>query len=509
MSNQKRNTLNKIFYTLLAFILVFLVIYKYGYKIPVLREIPFFSRGHEHIYKPVLSEEGEIEYWTCTMHPSVRLKDPGTCPICKMDLVPVMKKVNVPNESPSMETEEKEGTQKQDATEETQGTQVIDHSRHGTGIPVVKDDVRESKSIFKVDPQRQQLIGVKTEPVTVRPLEKAIRTVGMVELDETKITYVHTKISGWIEKVFVNFTLQHVEKGDPLFSIYSPELVSTQEEYLLALRSKKILGDNKFPEIAGGANSLLDSTRRRLQLWDISENQIREIERSGKVEKSLIINSPVTGYVIEKNAFDNMYVEPNTRVYTIADHSVVWVDAGIYESEISLVKPGQEATMTVNSFPGEEFNGKITYLLPHLESATRTAKIRMEFPNPDLKLLPKMYANVEIDIPLGEKLTVPESAVLRTGKQDIVFVDRGGGHMEMRRVELGQKAEGNYEVLRGLKEGEMVVSRANFLIDAESKIQAAIATWGEESIDGEEDTVEMELQKEEEINEGAKPEHIH
>ncbi len=312
-----------------------------------------------------------------------------------------------------------------------------------------------------------------------------------------------------MEKVFVNFTLQHVKKGDPLFSIYSPELVSTQEEYLLALRSKKILGDNKFPEIANGANSLVDSTRRRLQLWDISENQIREIERSGKVEKSLIINSPVTGYVIEKNAFDNMYVEPNTRVYTIADHSVVWVDADIYESEISLVKPGQEATMTVNSFPGEEFNGKITYLLPHLESATRTAKIRMEFPNPDLKLLPKMYANIKIEIPLGEKLTVPESAVLRTGKQDIVFVDRGGGNMEMRRVELGQKAEGNYEVLRGLKEGEMVVSRANFLIDAESKIQAAIATWGEETIDGEEDTVEMELQKEEEINEGAKPEHIH
>lgn len=509
MRSEKRNKIFNLALILIILIVGFFIIYKYGYKIPVLREMPFFSRGHEHIYKPVLSEEGEIEYWTCTMHPSVRLKDPGTCPICKMDLVPVMKRVNVPNESPSMETEEKEGTQKQEATEETQGTQGIDHSRHGAGIPVVKDDVKESKSIFKVSPERQQIIGVKTEPVTVRPLEKAIRTVGMVELDETKITYVHTKISGWIEKVFVNFTLQHVKKGEPLFSIYSPELVSTQEEYILALRSKEILGDNQFPEIANGANSLVDSTRRRLQLWDISEYQIREIERTGKVQKSLIINSPVTGYVTEKNAFDNMYVEPNTRVYTIADHSVVWVDADIYENEISLVKPGQEATMTVNSHPGEEFRGKILYLLPHLESATRTAKTRMEFQNLDLKLLPKMYANVEIDIPLGEKLTVPESAVLRTGKQDIVFVDKGEGKLEMRRVELGQKAEGNYEVLRGLREGEMVVSRANFLIDAESKIQAAIASWGEDIEEGDEETVEMEFQKEQEEIEGAKPSHEH
>ncbi len=185
MSSEKRINVFKIASFLIILIVGFLILYRFGYKIPVLREIPFFSRGHEHIYKPVLSEEGEIEYWTCTMHPSVRLKDPGTCPICKMDLVPVMKRVTVPIESPSMETEEKEGTQKQEATEETQGTQGIDHSRHGTGIPVVKDDVKESKSIFKVNPERQQLIGVKTEPVTVRPLEMAIRTVGMVELDDT------------------------------------------------------------------------------------------------------------------------------------------------------------------------------------------------------------------------------------------------------------------------------------------------------------------------------------
>ncbi|HWP90651.1 MAG TPA: efflux RND transporter periplasmic adaptor subunit [Thermodesulfobacteriota bacterium] len=501
MTKEKRKTIFKAGLTLVLFVLIFLGLYSYGYKIPVINQIPFLSTKHEHQYRPVFSEEGEIEYWTCTMHPSVKLKDPGTCPLCGMDLVPVKKKEITQRET---ESEKMEGMEGMPGMGGMQGMQ---------GMPGMGDTSKtkdaQSKSAFTVSPQRQQLIGVKTEPAKVRPMKKVIRTVGIVELDETKIKDVNTKISGWIDKVFVDFKWEHVKKGEPLFSIYSPELVSTQEEYLLALRSKKILGDSQFAEIASSANSLLEASRTRLLLWDISEDQIRKIERTGKVSKSLTIHSPATGFVTEKNVFENMYVEPNTKAYTIADHSVVWVDADIYENEISLVKLGQEAKMTVASLPGEEFPGKIIYILPHLMPETRTIKVRFGFPNPDLKLLPQMYANVELEIPLGERLTVAESAVLRTGKQDLVFVDKGEGNMEIRRIELGQNTDGMYEVLGGLKEGEKVVSRANFLIDAESKIQAAVATWEKDTDGNDEAIYEMEFLKENGDAEKDKQKHVH
>ncbi len=498
MSKEKNKKIFKTAFILVAFALAGFALYRYSYKIPVLKEIPFFSTGHKHQYRPVFNEKGEINYWTCTMHPSVRLQEPGTCPICGMDLVPVKKRAEVKTESTakSMEGMNMGGS----STEGMGGMQGMQRME-GTNKP---HDV-ESKSLFTVSPERQQTIGVKTELVMLRFMKKVIRTVGMVKPDETKIRHVNTKISGWIDKVFVDFTWQHVKRGDQLFSIYSPELLTTQEEYLLAIHSKKILGDNQFPEIARGANSLVEATRRRLQLWDISENQIREIERTGKPKKSLVIYSPVTGYVTEKNAFENMYIEPNMTIYTVADHTTVWVDADIYENEISLVKIGQEATMKVESISGKEFKGKITFISPELMSKTRTIKVRMEFPNSDLKLLPEMYANVQLEIPMGEKLTVSESAVLRTGKQDVVFVDKGEGNMEIRRVELGDKADEYYEVLRGLKEGEKVVSRANFLIDAESKVQAAVATWGESSTENKEATREMEFLKEEKATQESKP----
>ncbi|MFI5323217.1 MAG: efflux RND transporter periplasmic adaptor subunit [Thermodesulfobacteriota bacterium] len=460
---------------------IFFAAYKYGYTIPGLKEIPFFSWGHRHQWRPVLTKDGEIDYWTCAMHPSVRMKEPGKCPICGMDLVPVMKKTDQKTE-PSSGNGEKETTAKSESSSEM-GT--MDHSMPGMEMPAPAPVTGkgESGSRFTVSPERQQLIGVKTEPVAMRSMDKSIRTVGRVTLDETKITKINTKFSGWIDKLYVDYTLEQVKKGDPLFSIYSPELVSTEEEYLLALRSKKILSDSEFPEISGGADSILDATRKRLELWDISEGQIRELARTGKVKESLVIYSPASGHVIEKNAFQNMYVEPNISLYTIADHSDVWVEVDIYEQEIPLVKLGDHAVMTLESLPGEEFHGKVTFIPPHLDMKTRTVKARLEFPNPDMKLLPEMYADVSIDVPLGERLTIPESAVLRTGKADLVFVDKGGGSMEIRKVELGDNAGGYYEVIKGLREGDMVVSRANFLIDSESNIQAAVASWNDEKAD--------------------------
>jgi len=492
--NKKRKAITTV--GLLALILIAgIAIYKYGSDIPLVNKIPIFEE-HEHAYRPVFDEEGEIEYWTCAMHPSVRVKEPGKCPICGMETIPVWKKDNSHDKPVTQANMEEEDSTKDG--EDMSGMQGHDHST--MGVPTKKDKGLESKSTFTVSPERQQLIGVKTQLALVRPMDKEIRTVGVVTLDETKIYNVQTRISGWIDKVFVDFTWQHVNVGDPLFSIYSPELVSTQQEYLLALKSKKILGNNEFVDIASSANSLLEATRRRLELWDISNNQINELEKTRKVKETLIFYSPVKGHVAKKNIFENMYVEPNTTLYKIADHSVVWVQVDIYENEISLIKLGQQATMTLASFPGEEFSGKVTFIWPHLDPKSRTIKVRLEFPNPDMKLLPEMYANVDIIIPLGELLSIPKSSVLRTGKQDIVFVDRGEGNIEMKRVKLGQEAGGYYEVLRGLHKGENVVSSANFLIDSESKVQAAVAAWDDESEEENETMQKLELYPEQEMD---------
>ena len=446
--------------------------YIYGHKIPLLKDMPFFTKQLEHKYKPVLDEEGNIDYWTCAMHPSVKLKEPAQCPICGMDAVPVYKKQDAKT---GAETKEDLDDKSQMSSGDMGKMSGHDHS--SMSMPTGTKQDGDTKSVFNIDARKQQMIGVKTQAVRLRTINKEIRTVGMVELDETKIEHVHSKISGWVDKVYVDYTWQHVNKGDPLFSIYSPELVSTQEEYLLALRSKEILGDSKFDDISSGANSLLEATRKRLELWDISEQQIRDIERTGRAKKELVIYSPASGHVMKKNVFSNMYVEPNITLYSIADHSSVWVDADIYENEIALIKPAQEAKMTTASLPGVVFKGDISFIWPHLDPKSRTVKVRLVFPNPDLKLLPEMYVNVTFDIPLGEMLTIPKSAVLRTGKQDIVFVDQGNGNMEIKRVILGHSGDGYYEVSKGLKEGEKIVTSANFLVDSESKVQAAVASW--------------------------------
>jgi RND family efflux transporter MFP subunit len=485
---------HKIFGIVIVLIIASFVLYSYGSDIPLINKIPIFADDQKHEYRPVFDEEGEIDYWTCAMHPSVRMKEPGKCPICSMDTVEVWKKDNSQQQPTAQaKTEDIDSTKNGD---EMSGMQGHDHST--MGVSTKKDNGGESKSTFTVSPYRQQLIGIKTEPVMIRTLDKEIRTVGMVTLDETKIYNVQTKYTGWIDKVFVDFRWQHVNIGQPLFSIYSPELVTAQEEYLLALKSNKILSDNQFADISSGADSLLKASRRRLELLGVSQSQIKELERTGEVKTNLIVYSPVKGHVAQKNAFENMHVEPNTVLYKIADHTTAWVQVDIYENEIPLVKLGEKATMTLASFPGEVFEGDVTFIWPHINPETRTVKARLEFPNPDLKLLPEMYADVTFDIPIGEKLTIPDSAVLRTGKRDIVFVDKGNGNIQIRRVELGQKAGGYYEVLRGLKSGEQVVSRANFLIDSESKIQAAVATWGEDETD-QESTQKLELQLEEEI----------
>jgi membrane fusion protein, copper/silver efflux system len=329
-----------------------------------------------------------------------------------------------------------------------------------------------------VSPERQQISGVRLGRVEYRNLEKVIRAVGRLEFDEKKISTVNPKIGGWIEELYVDYTGKMVRKGQPLLSIYSPELVSTQQELLLALKAKEILSKSPITDVAAGGESLLEAARKRLLLWDISPKQIEVLENSGEIKKTLVLYASGDGFVLEKMAFKGMSIMPGTALFKIGDLSTIWLIADIYEYELPFIQVGQKAVITLTSFPGESFEGGMTYIYPYLDPKTRTAKIRFDLPNPEFKLKPEMWANVELKIPLGRKLVVPEEAVIDSGTMQMVFVDRGQGHFESRHIQVGSKVQGYYEVISGLKQGERVVASANFLIDSESQLKGATGAMG-------------------------------
>lgn len=326
-----------------------------------------------------------------------------------------------------------------------------------------------------IDPMKQQLIGVKIGEVETVPLTQTVRAVGKITFDETKIVRIHPKIEGWIENVFVNFTGMAVKKGQPLLSIYSPDLVSTQQEFLLSLKAKNSLGKSDFAEVASSANSLYEASRKRLQLWDIPDSEINRIERSGETVRALTLYAPGGGYVLTKNAFQRQRITPDTELYSIADLSKVWVIADIYEYEMQMIRVGQTATMNLSYYPGEAFTGRITYIYPQLDPQTRTLKVRIEFPNPGLKLKPDMYADVNLRITYPSQISVPEEAVLDSGDEQFVFVSFGGGHFEPRKIQLGAKVDSRYIVLSGLQPGEKIVTSGNYMIDSESRLKSGMA----------------------------------
>lgn len=325
-----------------------------------------------------------------------------------------------------------------------------------------------------VSPEKQQLIGVRTAKVEWIPMGKTVRTVGAVTYDETKLTRVHSKIDGWVEKLYVNYTGKLVEKGQPLFTIYSPDLLATQQEYLLALKGQERLAASSIPEVRSGAASLVEASKNRLALWDISEKQIQDLGERGEPQRTLTLYSPHSGFVIKKDIYEGMKVMPDKELYTIADLSTVWVNADIYESEIPFVKVGQRANISLSYYPGESFNGKVSYIYPYLDEKTRTAKVRLEFSNSGFKLKPEMYVNAEIKIDAGRQLAIPGEAVLDSGLRKLVFVDKGNGHFEPTEVKLGSKMDGYYQVLSGLKEGDRIAASSVFLLDSESRLSEAM-----------------------------------
>ena len=319
----------------------------------------------------------------------------------------------------------------------------------------------------------RQLIGVRTVAVTYAPLEQEVRAVGTVEYDERKLTKVNLRVSGWIEQVFVNAIGQSVRAGQPLLTLYSPDLLATQDEYLLAVKAQAQLEGSPVAEARQQAAALVASARERLRLWNLTDEQIGAIERRGKAERVLALYAPSSGIVLKRQALPGNYVEPGTTLYELADLSTVWINGDIYESEIQSVKLNQPAKVTFEAYPSETFPGKVTYIYPYLNEATRTVRVRMEFPNPHLKLKPGMYGNVVLGVDAGRRLVVPKEAVLDSGLRQLVFLDLGQGVYQPYPVKLGRRSQEYVEVLEGVKEGDRVVTSANFLLDAESKLASA------------------------------------
>jgi Cu(I)/Ag(I) efflux system membrane fusion protein len=335
------------------------------------------------------------------------------------------------------------------------------------------EDAPAEAPTVEISPEKQQLIGVKIATVSERRLTKLIRTVGRIEYDERRQATVNTKVEGWIEKLYMNTTGQYIQKGAPLAEIYSPELLSTQREFLNQLKwsRQEKTSTTAGRMVARDADEILDAARQRLRLWDISDEQIRKIEETGKPVRTLTIYSPVSGYIVQKMALQGMKVMPGEKLFDVADLSTVWVIADIYEYELPLIKVGENAAITLSYLPGKQLTSKIEYVYPALSGETRTARVRFSIPNPDGRLKPQMYSTVEIKINLGSKLAIPDDAVIDTGARQIVYVDKGEGYFEPREVMLGLRAEGYREVLMGLKAGDKVAASATFLIDSESQLK--------------------------------------
>lgn len=329
----------------------------------------------------------------------------------------------------------------------------------------------------QLTPERMQSIGVKTGTVEYKQLSDDIRATGTVDIDERLLSYVQVRFAGYIRKVFANATYQYVRKGEPLFTVYSPDLVATQREYLLAQQNQRALESSTVDGVAAGASTLSSAAEQRLKQWDVPAGEIAKLRETGTPITDLTVYSPVSGFITERNALPNLYTEPSTRLYTVADLSRVWVNAQIFQDEIGRLKLGDSVAVTVDSYPGRTFTGKIEEILPQVDMATRTVKVRLAIANPGLKLKPGMFVNVDVKSSLGRQLVVPASAVFQSGTQQLVFLNYGNGSLEPKEISVGPRVGDDFIVLKGLKANQSIVTSANFLIDSESQLQAAAGSF--------------------------------
>src|SRR5437879_8148160 len=326
---------------------------------------------------------------------------------------------------------------------------------------------------IQLSPQRMQSIGVQIGEVKYQSVNDEIRFYGNVQADERRLAYVQTRFAGWIRKLYANATGDFVRKGQPLFTIYSPDLVTTEQEYLIAKKNQADLQHSSVTGVASGAASLFSAARDRLLQWEIPPSEIAKLDATGKEITDLTINSPVSGYITEKNVLTNMYVQPEMHLYTVSDLSDVWVLAQVFQNDAGKIKPGDQAEVTVDAYPGRVFTGRVDYLLPQVDTTTRTLPVRLVIPNRGLKLRPGMYVNVRLKLPLGKQLVVPSSSVFHSGTRNLVFAYRGDGNIEPREVDLGSRVGEQQIVANGVHAGDQMVISANFLIDSEAQLHAA------------------------------------
>ncbi len=408
--------------------------------------------------------DADVDYYTCTMHPSVHSKDPGKCPICSMDLVPVMKKV-------SNETKGKGNS-----------GGMTDNGSSSMGSMTMPSPNQESvkSTEFTVPVERQQQIGVTYATVTKRPIQLSIRSVGMLEPDTSKMFDYVARVDGYVQELKVSSPGQQVSQGQPLITIYSPDLRSTEQELVNILNDRDRSGASRASN-----DQLIEATKRRLKLWNVSDQEIAELEKNRKPSDQLMLRSPFDGVVNEVVSRPGMSVKMGDKLVSVLDLSNLWVWAEFYENEVGLLKQGQEIDVSLPAFPNQTFQGQIAVINPVIDPAKRTARVRIDIPNPKGQLRPGMYANVEVKIDDGEGLTIPVQAALPTGERMLVFLDRGQGKLLPRYVKVGrsfttfdgQEQENYYQVLNGLQEGDRIVASANFLIDAESQVQGALKDW--------------------------------
>lgn len=330
---------------------------------------------------------------------------------------------------------------------------------------------------IQISPQRLQQIGVMTAVAQTKNVNDKLSIPGNVDIDEQSLSYVQTRFAGWIQNVYANATYQYVKKGQRLFTIYSPDLVSTEQEYLLAKQNQKSLAPDPHGMAAQEGGWLLDAAEERLRQFGVPAPEITALEQSGKVQREIAIESPASGFIIERNALPNAYVQPDSKLYTIADLSTVWVYANVFQDAVGRLRPGDPAEVMVDAYPGREFNGRVDQILPQVDPATRTVRVRLIFHNPGVVLKPGMYVNVDINVPLGKQLVIPASAVLQSGSRSIAFIDHGDGNLEPREVQTGLQIDDSVVVLKGLQPGDHVVSSANFLVDSEAQLQAALGSF--------------------------------
>lgn len=408
--------------------------------------------------------ERKVLYWVDPMHPAYKSDKPGIAPDCGMKLEPVYEDGGPAAESaPAGKVLYYRDPQDHSYRSDKPGL----NPETGNDL----EPVYESSNFVHISAEKQQLIGVRYG--TVEPVAGVdeLRVNGRVVQDETKITRVHPKIEGWIQRVHADFTGQLVKQGDPLLTLYSPEMLATQQEYLLALRARDTLKAGGSREAYENSELLIEAARRRLELWDLASAQIDELERTRKPVRTVTLHSPASGYVIARNAFPSQRVMPETELYAIADLSRVWIMADVFESDAGKVRPGSAAVVKLPYETGRDIRAKVSYIQPQVDPATRTLKVRLEAPNPGLALKPDMFVQVEFQFAVAPRLAVPADAVINTGLRKTVFVDRGNGNFEPRRVETGVRFGDRIQVLSGLSPGERIVTAGAFLIDSEAQLK--------------------------------------